>query len=185
METKAVFADSAETHSKIPSSLGLLFFGAYLILLNLTVIYLLLKLWPPTDIKAASGVVRFLPWTREVQLSIELRYLMLAAVAGAAGSCIHLATSFASYLGNSRFINDWGWWYIQRPFNSALLAVLVYLIARGTLLRDGGTAHNLSLYGICALSGLMGMFTSQVTEKLGEVFQTLFKIERPRNGGSE
>jgi hypothetical protein len=38
-----------------------------------------------------------------------------------------------------------------------------------------GGAQDINPYGIAALSGLVGMFSKQATDKLGEVFATLFR----------
>jgi hypothetical protein len=35
-------------------------------------------------------------------------------------------------------------------------------------------------YGMVALAGLVGMFTKQATDKLSEVFSTLFKTDREK-----
>jgi hypothetical protein len=127
-------------------------FGAYLIVLNLCMLYLLVVLWPKQlPIKPDPVPLRLLPGTRYFQLGIETRFLLLVMVAGALGSYIHLATSFADYLGNRQFVKSWGWWYILRPF------------------------IGMSPYGIAAIAGLAGLFSKQATDKLREVFENLFK----------
>jgi hypothetical protein len=42
----------------------------------------------------------------------------------------------------------------------------------------GGTAGDLSPYGVAAVAGLAGLFSKQATDKLREVFETLFKTEK-------
>jgi hypothetical protein len=101
------------------------------------------------------------------------------ALSGALGSYIHLATSFADYLGNRQFVKSWEWWYVLRPFIGSALAVIVYFAARGGLIAGGSGADNLSPYGVSALAGLTGMFSKQATDKLREVFENLFKSEKP------
>jgi hypothetical protein len=151
-------------------------FGAYLIVLNLCMLYLLVVLWPKQlPIKPDPVPLRLLPGTHEFQLGIETRFLLLVMVAGALGSYIHLATSFADYLGNRQFVKSWGWWYILRPFIGMALAIMFYFAARGGLIAGTTGAENLSPYGIAAIAGLAGLFSKQATDKLREVFENLFK----------
>jgi hypothetical protein len=156
-------------------------FGLYLIILNLLLIYVLFRLWPghlPLDEKETHGVVNLIPglWTPDVW--VEARYLALVTAAGALGSYIHLATSFADYLGNRQFYSSWKWWYALRPFIGSTLALAVYFAARGGLISGGAGAGDLSPYGVCALAGLSGMFSRQATDKLREVFENLFKTDK-------
>jgi len=174
--------ESRETASKR----WVMVFGGYLIVFNLLMLYLLVALWPKQlPLKSDPMAVKFLPGTQEFQLGIETRFLLLVAVAGALGSYIHLATSFADYLGNRQFVRSWSWWYILRPFIGMALSVLVYFAARGGLIAGTSGADNLSPYGIAALAGLAGMFSKQATDKLREVFKNLFKTaSSPPRGDS-
>jgi len=159
-------------------------FGAYLLVLVAGLFYVLVQLWPgQVPLKADDhSAVRFFPGTPLVPLWVETRYLLLVAVTGALGSYIHLATSFADYLGNRQFVKSWNWWYILRPFIGSVLAVMVYFAARGGLIAGTTGADSLSPSGIAALAGLAGMFSKQATDKLREVFENLFKTERPPRG---
>ena len=157
-------------------------FGIYLIVLNLVLIYVLLKIWPakvpiPKDLTDQVAVVRLFGGCLEMGLSIEIRYILIATVAGSLGSYIHLATSFADYVGNRQLVRSWAWWYILRPFIGAALAVIVYFVVRGGLVMGSSGAENLSPYGIAAIAGLAGMFSRQATDKLREVFENLFRTE--------
>jgi hypothetical protein len=152
-------------------------FGVYLVILNLLLLYLLLRLWPgQVPLKADDhNVIRFVPGMKGVSLWIETRYLLLVAVTGALGSYIHLATSFADFLGNRQFVKSWCWWYVLRPFIGMALAIMFYFAARGGLIAGTTGAESLSPFGVAAMSGLAGMFSKQATDKLREVFENLFK----------
>jgi hypothetical protein len=109
--------------------------------------------------------------------------MFVAAIAGALGAYVHLATSFADYAGNERLTVSWGWWYLLRPFIGMSLAEVVYLALRGGLFTAGGSSTgSISVYGVAAVSSLTGLFSKQATDKLREVFETLFrtaqKVER-------
>jgi len=156
-------------------------FGFYVILLNVVLFYLLFRLWPGTVPvpDTVPGQVTIIPPYLRLQLWPETRYLCLVAIAGALGGYIHLSTSFADYLGNRRFYSSWKWWYGLRPFIGSSLAILVYFAARGGLVAGTNGAATLSPYGVSALAGLAGLFSKQATDKLREVFDTLFKPTDP------
>jgi hypothetical protein len=85
------------------------------------------------------------------------------------------ATSLADYIGNSNFSRSWTWFYLLRPPIGMSLALVFYFVIRGGFLSTTGGAQDINPYGIAALAGLVGMFSKQATDKLGEVFSTLFR----------
>lgn len=155
-------------------------FGLYMILLNVILVYLLVKIWPDRTpendtkelITAFRGYLQF-------YLASESRYLLIVVLAGALGSYVHAATSFADYVGNRQLYGSWCWWYLLRPFIGAALALIVYFSVRGGLVGSTTGAAGLSPYGVAAVAGLAGMFSKQATDKLREVFENLFKTEHP------
>lgn len=110
-----------------------------------------------------------------VMTSFDERLLLLVIVAGILGSFIHGATSIADYLGNNRFSSRWTWFYLLRPVIGMALALVFYFVIRGGFLTTNVGATDINPYGIAALAGLVGMFSKQATDKLSEVFSTLFK----------
>jgi len=100
--------------------------------------------------------------------------------AGALGGCIHVATSFADYVGNAEYKSTWQWWYSLRPFIGASLALAFYFLIRGGLLSltAGTTQQDPNFYGMVGISFLVGMFSKQATDKLDDVFDTLFKSNK-------
>ena len=120
----------------------------------------------------------------EFNPNLDVRLILLVVVVGALGAFIHSATSFADYVGNRELVASWTWWYLLRPFVGAALAVLMYFVIRagfvtGTSLPAGAAeaAKFINPFGIAALAGLAGLFTKQATDKLDEVFSTLFKSD--------
>ena len=55
----------------------------------------------------------------------------------------------------------------------------MYFAARGGLIAGTSGAENLSPYGVAALAGLAGLFSKQASDKLKEVFENLFKTDKP------
>jgi hypothetical protein len=97
-------------------------------------------------------------------------------VAAALGSFVHVATSFATYIGNGKFDVRWLWWYVLRTPIGVALALVVYFAIRGGLLTASSlSTADINPFGIAALSGLVGLFSKQATDKLEETFKTLFR----------
>ena len=112
---------------------------------------------------------------RCMQTTFDERLLMLVIVAGMLGAFVHGATSLADYIGNNSFSKSWTWFYLLRPAIGMSLALVFYFVIRGGFLSTTGGAQDINPYGIAALSGLVGMFSKQATDKLSEVFATLFR----------
>lgn len=124
---------------------------------------------------------------KQFQPSLEVRLILMVLLAGAIGSYIHASSSFVDYLGNRTLISSWVWWYLLRPFIGMMLALLFYFVFRGGFITAGATsdagaaANFINPFGVAALAGLVGMFSKVATDKLNEVFTTLF---RPSEGDS-
>jgi hypothetical protein len=101
--------------------------------------------------------------------------LLLVVLASSIGSYVHAATSFADYTGNRRLTTSWVWWYVLRPTTGVALAVLFYFAVRGGFFGGDTNPSEVNPYGIAALAGLVGLFSKQATDKLRELFDTLFK----------
>lgn len=107
--------------------------------------------------------------------TFDERLLLLVIVAGMLGAFVHGATSLADFIGNNSFNKNWAWFYLLRPVIGMALALVFYFVIRGGFLTTSGGAGDINPYGIAALAGLVGMFSKQATDKLSEVFSTLFK----------
>jgi len=62
--------------------------------------------------------------------------------------------------------------------NGAALAVIVYLALRGGFLPTAPPG-GVNPFGFVAMAGLVGLFSKQATQKLDEVFTTLFRTDKP------
>lgn len=110
-----------------------------------------------------------------LQTTFDERLLLLVIVAGILGAFVHGATSLADFVGNNNFNKSWTWFYLLRPAIGMCLALVFYFVIRGGFLSTTGGAQDINPYGIAALAGLVGMFSKQATDKLSEVFGTLFR----------
>ena len=167
--------------------------GFGLLLLGFLMAYLLLVFWPEEFAKNANGISvdangnPVTGSTRQMvyligdsaalafKMRLDVRLLLVVMMAGGLGSFVHVATSFSDYVGNEKLTSNWLWFYVLRPFIGMMLAVVFYLVIRGGFLGINNTADSINPFGIAALAGLVGMFSKQATDKLSEVFDTLFK----------
>jgi hypothetical protein len=142
---------------------GVLLFSCFLFTLGV------IALWPVESSERPVAVLCGIkPMSREVDL------LLLAMVFGALGSLVHAAKSFASFAGNRALVASWTWWYALQPFVGMALALVFYVIVRGGLFVSGSSASAVSPFGIAGVSGLVGMFSKQATDKLNELFCVMF-----------
>ncbi len=146
-----------------PLTRGLL--GGYCLLLIILLLYLIIAIFPA----AGEGAVA------PLSLGPETRLILLIALVGALGACIHMATSFAFFAGKSELSASWLWWYLLRPFIGAALATILYLVIRGLLFSTAAEAATVNLFGVLAFAGLAGMFSKQAIEWLRQVFDQVFR----------
>jgi len=154
------------------SSTSVRIMGVTFLFLAAALVYLLAAFWP---VKAGAGWnpnVTVLSW--QFSLDIEMRLIWLVVISAALGSYVHSVTSFASYVGNQTFSGTWIWWYILRTPIGIALALVFYFVIRAGLL-SSNSALDVSPFGVSAIAGLVGMFSKQATDKLREVFDTLFR----------
>ncbi len=172
--------------------------GGYLLLVAVLFGWAILAIFPETGSAASGGSgkpvfgeFRIGGWTilgpppakpedsvPYMQLTPERGLIFLAMLAGVLGSFMHAAQSFAAYVGNKELKASWVWWYLLRPFIGAVLGVLFYFVIRAGMM--GADSNGVSPYGVVALGGLAGWFSKNATEKLAEVFDTLFRIDPAR-----
>lgn len=150
--------------------------------------YGLLSFWPPSpgagDTRVDLTQVTWLWSTSSFTVPPDVRVLLVVLAAGGLGSFVHTATSFADFVGNERLTASWTWWYAMKPFIGMALALVFYVAFRGGFLSADVEAEKLNIYGVASLAALAGMFSKQATDKLSEVFTTMFRT-RPANGDAK
>lgn len=143
-------------------------------------IYTLVNIWPinPTQALNSTSVSSLKILTSTFDVSAEVRVLLVVITLGALGSFVHTATSLATFVGNKGFKKSWTAWYLMRPLIGSGLALLIYFTFRAGFVNPGTSTSDINLYGVAAISGLAGMFSKEATDKLADVFATLFKSEQ-------
>lgn len=169
---------------------GIVILGVYFFSLAALTFYLLVATWPVPDPALHSeqfANFSVFGWQPNSPPSADLRLFVTVAISGALGSLIHCITSFADYVGNRRLGRSWVWWLILRTPTGIALALLFYLVLRGGLVApslptNDATIHAsaiLNPYGLAAIAAMAGMFSKQATDKLREIFDTLFRTNQP------
>lgn len=160
--------------------------GGLFLLVGALLVYLVVAVWPAVRGAAAQAVTDGQPPPRtavtivgpvELTLDPDAALVVLVVITSALGSYVHAATSFTTYVGNRTLVASWMWWYALRIFIGVALAVIFYTAVRGGLLAAQAHASDVNPYGIAALAGLVGMFSKQATDKLKELFDTLFRTQ--------
>lgn len=172
--------DAAGTEGKAAGAVWIFLLGLYLLILSSITIYLAVKMWPGCPPQDACLEVTLGPsgWGISPTISPDQRLFWLSVIFGAIGSYVHVAASFADYVGNRRLVASWIWWFILRTPIGVALAVIFYVVIRAGFMTTSGSngdASDVNPYGIAAVSAMAGMFSKQATDKLNEVFSTLFK----------
>jgi hypothetical protein len=167
--------------------------GIYFVCLALLTFYVLIAAWPVLD-NSPGNLNNFADaklFGFDLRTSPDARLFITVAAAGAIGSLVHCLTSFADYVGNRTLKRSWVWYLVLRTPIGIALALLFYVVLRGGLIAptissapsDGATnSHAGSLlnpYGLAAIAAMAGMFSKQATDKLSELFDTLFKTDKP------
>jgi hypothetical protein len=158
------------------SFIGRLSLGMLLLVVGGLLLYLIITLWPALDAAklGKSGHFTWF-WHRFVALP-DATLMLFVALVSALGSYIHVTVSFSSFVGNRNLASSWTWWYLLRVFVGSALAVIFYFAVRGGFMTGGGDSKDVNIYGIGALSGMVGLFSKQATDKLREIFETAFKV---------
>lgn len=104
-------------------------------------------------------------------LAIDQGLAILALMAGIAGSFLHTAQSLSSYIGNRTFKASWTTWYFLRPLIGGILGITLYFALRAGVVAGASTMNP---YVVVAFGLLGGWFSKTTTDKLQEVFETLF-----------
>lgn len=169
-----------EAQAQLVGPFGQTFLGVVMLLLGGAVLYLVIALWPAVQEAAKAGTgkktVTWFGW--DWRPTPEAALLALVVLSSALGSYVHAAVSFTDYVGNRLLARSWIWWYLLRVLVGSSLALLFYFVIRGGFLSAGTNSSDINPYGIAAISGLVGLFSKQATDKLSEVFDTAFSVEK-------
>ncbi len=109
--------------------------------------------------------------------SAEQRFLMLSLFAGILGGSAGGLSSLLDFRGNRRLFSSWTLWYFAQPIVAGMIAVIFYVCIRAGFFASSSTLQNVNVFGIVAFCAMVGLFTDDATNKLSQVFKTLFATE--------
>ncbi len=165
--------------------------GLYFVALSVLTFYVLVATWPVVKVVVKPGdPTEFFDarvFDQRLHVSPDLRLFITVVAAGALGSLVHVLTSFADYVGNRNLRQSWIWFFVLRTPVGIALALLFYLVLRGGLIvpslpestGQAPTATLISPFGLAAIAAMAGMFSKQATDKLSEIFTSLFQTSHP------
>lgn len=137
------------------------------------------------NLRKETTITTFIPSS----LERETRLIELSLLFGVIGSCVHGVTSLTIWHSRKRIERSFFSWYVTRPMVGAALAVTVYLLLRSTLLTtisigpQSGAITFINEYGVAGISALVGLMTAQMTQKLRDVFDSMFGIQKGTDKG--
>jgi len=93
--------------------------------------------------------------------------LVLAAAGGVSGSVIHATSVFAARVGGRTFEASYAWWYLLRPVEAALLAVVLVAAVRAGAVALAADGSKTTADVVTFLAGsIAGLFTDTVMQRL-------------------
>jgi hypothetical protein len=163
--------------------------GLYFIVLGLLIFYLLIATWPAVDPNFTSRLNQPRIFGFQLKATADQRLFITVGIAGALGSLLHAMTSFGDYVGNRELAQSWVWYLILRTPVGIALALIFCIVMRAGFIaanipEDYALTHPLTAvnpFGFAAGGALAGMFARQATDKLREIFDSLFKVSQPVN----
>lgn len=163
--------------------------GLYFIVLALLIFYILVATWPAVDPNLPSRLNQPRIFGLPLKATADQRLFITVATAGALGSLLHAMTSFGDYVGNRELAQSWVWYLILRTPVGIALALIFCVVMRAGFIapnipEDYALTHPLTVvnpFGFAAGGALAGMFARQATDKLREIFDSLFKVSQPVN----
>lgn len=179
---------------------GEILLGAYLFLSILVQILLVVEFWPISLAEqAATGTppgrqeetslpTNPRPWKAEYcllfisgkclvefgdgKVTDDQRLIVLVLLTGAIGGMVHALRSYVAFSGSRLLARSWIWWYIFRPVEGAILALVFYFVIQAGLAGEISTGSG--VFGVAGFSALVGLFSQQAVTKLKEIAETIF-----------
>lgn len=167
---------------------------AYNIVLSLVALYLLLSIWPNTVPKPSNQTNQWLTnetvrvFARSFVISGEVTVLWIVMIMGALGALVYTSTivvgRVVSNVNQAGIAEKPSWnssyvlWYLLHPLLGSSLSVIFYVVLRGGLVNLSVGTAALNLYGVAAISGMVGLSSKEATQKLKDIFNTLFESKQ-------
>ena len=168
---------------------GMVVWGLVVVAFGIALFSAIVNLWPVVDVtppstggEAATAAVTdkttsvaFFWGLFSLNLTKSTGLIVLAILAGALGGWTTAIRLFAFWAGERKLKSTWAWWFGNRVFGGAALALIVYLVIRAGLFGTENATGDVNAYGTAAFAALTGLFSRQGIRKLQQVFDTFFQ----------
>lgn len=125
--------------------------------------------WWPLVAQTASGTAGVGLLGLDFNLTAASGALLIGLAGGVAGSLVHTIAIFSSRVGQDTLETSYVWWYILRPFEAALLALLFVAALNSGLIAISGGAVTAGQVVPFVAGGLAGLFTDAVLQKMRSI----------------
>ena len=105
-------------------------------------------------------------------------FLLMSALCGGLGSCLHGINSLTAYVGAKQFQSSWSLYYMARPVVGGILGPLMFLVFRSNLVPDAQQVNTNDWLAVAALTGISGLFADKAVEKLKQVVDVVFSVPK-------
>lgn len=153
----------------------------YIVVLSVIVLYVLVSMWPASVSTEANQTITHWPtnetvtvFARSFTLSGEVTILWIVMLMGALGALVYMSIALGTHVANNDWNSGWTLWYLVHPLMGSALALMFYLAIRGGFLNPSGSSTSINLYGVGAVSAMVGFSTRVASKKLQDLFGTLF-----------
>jgi hypothetical protein len=109
----------------------------------------------------------------------EVKLVLIATLFGVLGASVQGISSLVVWNSRGKLEEGWSLWYLARPLIGATLAVVTYLIIRVGLIPSPGGTLVINDFGVAAIGALVGLMADEMSQKLRDVFDSLFGIKKP------
>lgn len=120
---------------------------------------------------------------KNVDQDAHLIYIVIFS--GSLGGLIHGLASLSKRTRESKFIKKDVFFYVEKPFVGAAIALLVYVAFRGGVLTATADLDPLNPYGMATVSAVAGLLGDRATRKIRDIVEVLFgfaKVEDRKSG---
>lgn len=145
----------------------------YHLVLGSIAISVVISVWPAVVPAPENQTVRLFLGLLTLRLNSELTLLLVVVFTAIIGSFVHTVGSIGLHKANEDLREGWAVSYATRPFVGAGLALIIYFLLRAVFLNFGADPSMINIYGVAAISGMAGMFTNSITEKVRDLANAL------------
>ena len=162
----------------------------YNVVLSVLALCLLATIWPSSGANQSASqslpAETFRMFMLSATISGEVIVILIVMLMGALGALVYTSTALVGHVAHDgkaadpdKWKDSYTLWYLVHPLLGASVAVIFYMVLRGALVNLSVGTGGLNLYGVAAISGMVGLCSKEATQKLKDLFKTLFEGTQP------